>query len=412
MNTSLSVLKSGLRVITCEIPHIHSVTVMVGVSAGSRFENIKNNGISHFLEHMFFKGGDKYKTAKDVSRAIDSIGGVHNAFTGREYVGYYTKTAKEYLDISLDVLSDMLIHSTFPEGELEKEKGVVIEEINMYEDMPQEKVYQMYRENLYKGHPLGYDIAGSKENVMSFTRKDLFLCRDEFYNSKNTIICIVGNVSSSDVNKKVEKYFADIPNGNKSNYLPFIVPTSFEKKVFQQKDLEQYHVTLGAFAPSRISADYYSAYLLHIIFGGNSSSRLFQNLREEKGLCYYVHSNYSGLLDIGDMHVALGVDKKRVKEAIKLIKKEMQKLVQYGVKEEELSVAKSYAVGKLKLYLEDSENIADFLIRKMFTNNKLYTISELVESYESVELEQIENVSQKIFSKGEFVESVIGKKEF
>ncbi|PIR51882.1 hypothetical protein COU77_03335, partial [Candidatus Peregrinibacteria bacterium CG10_big_fil_rev_8_21_14_0_10_49_16] len=356
---ALSKLESGLPILTSPLEGTASVTVLVFVGAGSRYEKQEERGISHFLEHMFFKGGKKYCNTKEVSAAIDGIGGEFNAFTAKEYAGYYVKVAAEQTTLACDVLSDMLLHASFPSAEIDKERGVIIEEERMYQDTPMYRVAWDFEELILGDHPLGWDTIGLEKIIMSVKQEDFQKHKEALYTPDNTVVTFAGKISEAQATALSREFFGSLSGIKKTEFTPFI--TYDTTKVFlRDKSTEQSHVTIGVPSVPALSEEHFANKLLATILGGNMSSRMFLNIREAKGLCYYISTETDSYLDAGTLSTGAGVDQSRLEEAIKLIINEYMVCARDGITDEELHRAKEYLKGKIVLNLEDTEELAHF----------------------------------------------------
>lgn len=396
------------------MPGSQSVTVLIMVGAGSRYEEKKINGISHFLEHMAFKGTGKRPSALAIASVIDGIGGEFNAFTSKDHTGYYIKAAKKHLPLLVDVLSDMLLHSKFDEKEIEKEKGVIIEEINMYEDTPMRHVGDIYENLLYGDTKLGRDIAGRKEVIKSVKREDFLSYMDRFYGPANTVVAISGGISGSDL--KVPKGLTLIVNkylgkwGKKKVEVPELVD---DKQVKPQvlvkfKDTQQAHLCLGVRSYHLTHTGRYKLGVLTSILGGGMSSRLFIEVREKRGLAYYVRSNNEQYKEVGNFVTQAGVDVTRIDDAIKVMLDEFQRVKEEKVSEEELNKAKEYLKGRFILELEDSRNVASLYTTSDLLEGKIKTPEEIMKKIDEVTDEDIRSVARDIFQQNTLNLAIIG----
>lgn len=392
--------KNGLRVVTKSLKSTQSITVLVLVGAGSRYETKKLNGISHFLEHMFFKGAKKYKDAKAVSEAIDGVGGDFNAFTGKEYVGYYVKCAAQHKDVPMDVLSDMLIHSKFDPKEIEKERGVIMEEYNMYQDTPMYQVGWDFERLMYGDQPMGWDQVGTKELINGVARADFVKYKSDLYTPGNIVVSVAGNVDHKDICTQVERYFK-FEDGKRAYSFPALKPGGSGERIYiHNKKTEQAHVVVGFEAYPEEHKDHYAEKLLAIILGGGMSSRMFLAVREAKGLSYYIQTSTDDYLDTGIISTRAGVDTKRIKLAVEAIVEEYKKIRGEKVPAKELTKAKEYLKGKLVLRLEDSEEYAHMLGKNELLHGKKITLEEIIEKIDAVSAADIARVSADLF-KGE-----------
>lgn len=391
------IFKNGLRVVTKKLANTQSVTVLILAGAGSRYETKKLNGISHFLEHMFFKGAKKYKTAKDVSGAIDGVGGDFNAFTGKEYVGYYVKLAAKHVDTAMDVLSDMLVHSRFDPHEIDKERGVIMEEYNMYQDTPMYQVGWDFEKLMYGDQPMGWDQVGTKELIQTVTREDFVKYKKDLYTPENIVVSVAGNVSHEDACALAKKYFK-FEAGKKAYPYGSLEPNpSLERVYLQHKKTEQAHVVVGFPGYPEEHKDHYAEKVLAVILGGNMSSRMFLAVREAKGLAYYVQTSTDDYLDTGIISTRAGVDTKRAPLAVEAICTEYKKIRGEKVPAAELKKAKEYLKGKLILRLEDSEEYAHLIGKNELLHEKTESPEQIMEEIDKVTAADIARVSEDLF---------------
>ncbi len=401
-------LPSGLPVLTAPIDGTAAVTVMVFAGAGSRYETNEERGISHFLEHMFFKGGKKYTNTKEVSAAIDGVGGDFNAFTGKEYAGYYVKVAAPEVELACDVLSDMLLHASFPQEEIEKERGVIMEEERMYQDTPMYRAGWDFEELLYGDHPLGWDTIGTEKVIMGVQQADFKKHRDELYVPGNLVIAFAGKITPKEAMALAQKFFGPIAGESDRKFTAF---TRYGKKrVFlRDKNTEQSHLVIGVPGVSALSEDHFAERLLAVILGGNMSSRMFLNIREAKGLCYYISTEVDSYLDAGSLSTRAGVDRSRLHEAIGAIIREYEECAAKGVTEEELERAKAFFRGKTTLGMEDSEERAHFIGKQQLLYPKTRSMEEYLAEIDRVTLTQVNALAKRLLKKNELRLVVIGK---
>ncbi len=405
---TLQTLPSGLRILTAPIEGTASVTVMIFAGAGSRYEVHKERGISHFLEHMFFKGGRKFKNTKEVSAAIDGVGGDFNAFTGKEYAGYYVKTAAEQMELATDVLSDMLLYATFPQEEIEKERGVIMEEERMYQDTPMYRAGWDFEELLYGDHPLGWDTIGREEVIRSVNQADFQNHKDDLYSVQNLVVTFAGKVTPTQALELTEKYLGPLTGKHKRKFLP--LKDYGKKQVFlRTKNTEQAHLVLGVPAVSSLDPRHFAHKLLAVILGGNMSSRMFLNIREAKGLCYYIATETDSYLDAGSLTTRAGVDQSRLHEAIKLIRHEYDVCAKDGVTDEEMTRAKAYLKGKITLSMEDSEERAHFYGKQQLLYPETRDISEYLNKIDGVTRDEVDALAKELLKQKELRLVVIGK---
>jgi len=401
-------LKNGLRILTIPQKQANTITVMVTVNAGSRFETPKTNGLSHFLEHMFFKGTKARPTAFDISKIIDGIGGEINAATGKDQTLYYVKTTPKHTEIALDVLSDMLLNSKFEASEINREKGVITEEINMYEDTPIKRVGDIFDELLYGNQPLGWSIIGSKENIKNMTRADFTDYVDSLYLPANIIVAFAGATNSKNTTKLVNKFFAKIASKKPKTRQLATKDTQCQPdvKVYYKKT-DQAHMILGARSYNLFHIDRYVVSVLGAILGGGMSSRLFIEVRERRGLAYYVKSETELYQDVGSFITQAGVDLRRIELAIKVICQEYEK-IKDKISSEELNRAKEYLKGKLLLSLEDTHTLASFYASTWLLEDKIRTPEDIIAEIDRVTKQDIFRVARDIFTPDKLNLAIIG----
>lgn len=404
-------LENGLRVVTMPLKNTQAVTVLILTGAGSRYENKRINGLSHFLEHMFFKGAERYKNTKEVSEAIDGVGGEFNAFTGKEYVGYYIKVAADKVGVAMDVLSDMLINAKFDPEEIERERGVILEEYNMYQDTPMHQIGWDFENLLYGDQPMGWDQIGTKENIRSLQREDFVNYQSKLYTPDNVVLAIAGNVDHEDMVGRVSELFK-FQDGKKAYESEPVGEIKRDKFVhIRNKKTEQAHIMLGVPGYAESHPDHYALKVLSIILGGNMSSRMFLSVRERQGLCYYVSTSTDDYSDTGLMATNAGVTLDRIDDAIKAVLKEYAGIREELVGAEELKKAKEYLKGKLILRLEDSEEYAHLLGKYEVLYGKVRGIEEIFEEVEKVSAEDILRVAKDILHEDRLYLTVIGPYE-
>lgn len=401
------VLDNKLRVILKNLPGTEAVTIMILVGAGSRYEESAQNGISHFLEHMFFKGAKKYKNTKEVSEAIDSVGGEFNAFTGKEYAGYYVKVTKDQLALGIDVLSDMLIHARLDQAEIEKERGVILEEYNMYQDTPMYQIGWSFEQQLFGDQPLGWDQIGTKDVISSLNHEDFKKHMQSLYTPDNIVIALSGNFETKAALDLIQNSFGKMQGAKSKTFKPY---TNFDgEKVFvKNKNTEQSHIIVGVKATGMQTPAEWPTKLLATILGGNMSSRMFLKIREQQGLCYYISTSTDTYSDIGSLYTRAGVDIQRTPDAIKAIKNEYLLVSQEGVSEEELTKAKNYLKGKLALKLEESDEYAHMLARQELLRNQTETIESIYSKIDQVSTDDIKKIATEIFANDKFYTTTIG----
>lgn len=397
MNFKKIVLKNGLRIILAPNKESLSVTAMVAVEAGSKYESEKLNGISHFLEHMCFKGTKKRPKSIDISKELDGIGAESNAFTSHEYTAYYAKAAYRHFNKIIDIISDVYINSTFPEKEIEKEKGVIIEEINMYEDIPRIDVQYLFQNLLYKDQPAGRSILGSKNSVKSIKRKDFLKYKSDHYVSKGTIVLISGNFNEKEAISLVKNNFKDLINKKKVNKKKVKDIQVKPKIAFKKKKTDQTNIVLGFRSLPAYKKENADLEVMSAILGEGMSSRLFQRLREEMGASYYIRSSNDPFTDHGIFAVSAGIDKKRVKELVEVILKEFCDLKDNLVNNDEIEKAKEYIIGNLYLSLETNSDVASFCLLEEVLRGKTFSPEDWVKEIRKVTPESLIKTAKKIF---------------
>jgi predicted Zn-dependent peptidase len=398
---------NGVRLLTAQRDESPSATALVMFGVGSRFEQAHQSGIAHFAEHMFFKGTERRPTARDISVEIDGIGGDFNAFTGKEYTGYYVKCAAEHLDLAVDVLADMLLHSTFDADEIEREKGVILEEMAMYRDLPQRYVGNVYDDLLFGDTPLGWDIIGT-EDVIKGADRDLFKSfTDRWYTANRTVIGLSGNISPSAKAAVSEKFLA-LPGANEGTREDAVWSQDGPKVKVHHKDSEQAHLLLGVRAPGLGDSDRYALGVLNAILGGGMSSRLFTEVRERRGLCYYVYSHHDAYTDAGSLVVAAGVDVNRIDLAIQTIIEEMWKLAEQGPDESEFTKAKNYLKGKFVLGIEDTRGLIMFGARREAVEDGYWEPAKALAAIDAITMDDVRRVATRIFDREQLNLAVVG----
>jgi predicted Zn-dependent peptidase len=404
-------LSNSLPVIVEELPAFNSATVLILVKAGSRYEKESEKGLSHFLEHMFFKGGEKYKNAKEVSTIVDSIGGDFNAFTGKEYAGYYVKCATEHLNIAYDLLSDMLITATLKDEEINKERGVILEELNMYQDTPMYQASWDFEEFLLGDQALGWDTIGDKKVIKKLNSQDFKNYKNSLYTPDNLVLAVSGGISKDKVFNDLEKYFSRFTGKKNREFINYQKKLPNKKVKIHHKNTEQSHFVFGGLGLKAKDKDIYTEKLLSIICGGMMSSRMFLSVREEQGLCYYISTSTDDFMDVGLISTRAGVDNKRFYQAVSSVFTEYQKLTKEEVSEEELIKAKNFLIGKMKLRMEDSEAVSHMLGKQALLYDEILTLEEVKKEVLKVTKKDILSLAQKLFAKENLYLTAIGPLE-
>ncbi|MEN1966827.1 pitrilysin family protein [Lentibacillus sp. N15] len=385
--------KNGLRVVMETVPAVRSVTIGIWVLTGSRNENEQNNGISHFLEHMFFKG-TKTRSAKDIAEAFDAIGGQVNAFTSKEYTCFYAKVLDSHKELALDILADMFFHSAFDEEEMEREKKVVLEEIKMYEDTPDDIVHDLLARASYGSHPLGYPILGTEAHLASFKPETLRHYIEEQYVPEHVVVSVAGNVDDSFVNK-VDQYFGTYQSTYRRENIT--KPAFMADSIERNKDTEQAHLCLGFDGLAIDDKHMYSLIIMNNVLGGSMSSRLFQDIREQQGLAYAVFSYHSSFLDTGLLTIYAGTGKEQLPQLQDTIWQTIDTLVTGGLSDKELTNSKEQLKGNLVLSLESTNSRMSRNGRNELLLNRHRTMDEMIQEIDAVNHDSIQMMIDRIF---------------
>jgi len=401
MNFKKEKWPNGLRTIYIPSKNTKTVAILVLVGTGSRYETKDINGISHFLEHMFFKGTTRRPDKVRIAQELDAVGAAYNAFTGKEYTGYWVKTDSKHAELAVDVVSDMFLNSTIPAEEIERERGVIIGEIDMYEDTPMRKVGDIFEELLYGDHPAGWNIAGRKSVIKSIKRDDFIKYRKIHYRARNTIIVMAGNIEVKKAKTLVKKYFKDIRGGASPKALELKERQTKPQIKIKNKKTDQTHLVLGVRAFDMFDKRRWALSILGIVLGGNMSSRLFIKIRDVLGLGYYIHAGASLTIDSGYFEVSTGVDRRRTAEAIEAILEELKKAKKNGITEAELKKAKDYIRGSTLISLESSDSLAGYYGMQELLTKKVLTPQEKFRMIDRVSARDVKKVARDIFkSKG------------
>ncbi len=401
-----NVLPNGLRVLTANLPYAQSVTCMVMLAAGSRYETSDISGIAHFSEHMFFKGTQRRPNARAIAGEIDAIGGEFNAFTGKETTAYFVKCAAEHRDVALDVLVDMLRHSKFDGEEIEREKGVIVEEMNMYFDTPRDYIGGVYEELLYGNQPLGWDIIGTKETVRAANRQTFLGYLDRWYHPERMVVGIAGNIGDNAV-ERVTELLGDLPaapTGEPESVTPY---ENGRVKVFT-KASDQAHVIVGVPSYPLGHPDRYALQMVATVLGGGMSSRLFTEVRERRGLAYYVFGVNHSYTDAGSLYSQAGVDINRIDEALTTIAGELKGIAAEPVPADELEKARSFSKGRFVLQLESPQGLIMFGLRKEVLERKMPDPDEVLAGISAVTAEDVQRVASDLVAEDKLRLAVIG----
>lgn len=409
--------KNGLKLILAPLKETKAVTVLILLPVGSRYETPSISGISHFIEHLIFKGTKKRPKSLDITRELDAVGADYNAFTAKDHTGFYVKVAAERIELAFDILADVLFNSLFDPLAIEKERGVILEEINMYEDNPLLYISHLFEATVFGNYPLGWQIYGSRETIKKIFRKDILEYKNRHYQSNNFLITIAGNFNQKIVKNLIEKYFG--LNGLKTKKIkprPIKIQQAVPKIDLYFKETEQIHLALGFPAYSFFHQDIYTLTILAVILGGNMSSRLFVKIREEQGLAYYLKAEASAFCDTGTLMIQAGLDKSRVFLALKLILKELDKIKKEEITLKELQAAQEFLKGKIILALEDSEMVADWYGKQELLQKRILIPEEKIKKIFAVTQKDLQKVANDIIKSQKLNLALIGpfkeKKEF
>ncbi|PIR83576.1 hypothetical protein COU18_02735 [Candidatus Kaiserbacteria bacterium CG10_big_fil_rev_8_21_14_0_10_51_14] len=409
MRYDIHTLSNGLRVVLAPMADTKTATVIVMTGTGSRYENEHENGLAHFLEHMFFKGTKKRPSAKRISEELDSIGSVYNAFTSKERTAYYAKVSSRYLDTALDVITDVFLNSTLPTKEITKERGAVIQEIDMYEDMPMRTVDNVFDALFFGGeHPLGRTILGPKENIRSFTRKDFAAYLKRNYTPLNTVVCIAGSYNEKNVLTKIKKEFGGLTHGNPPNYISFSSEQDAPRVAIKEKKTDQTQLMIGVPAYPYLHKDEYALEVLATILGSGMSSRLFTEVREKRGLAYSVHAWAEKYPDTGYFVAQAGVEHAKLEKAVQTILAEFKKIKKQKVSPAEMNKAKSYMKGTMTLALETSDRVAENAATSIINLGRVRSLEEIIKGIDKVTAEDVERVARDIFRTSGLNLAIIG----
>jgi predicted Zn-dependent peptidase len=389
-------LPSGLRLLTAPMGHAQSVSCFIMLAAGSRYETPDTSGIAHFSEHMFFKGTENRPTARDIGNEIDGIGGEFNAFTGKEYTGYYVRCAGEHRSIALDVLVDMLRHSKFDSEEIDREKGVIVEEMNMYVDTPRDYISGVYDALLYGDHPLGWDIIGRKETVRAATQDTFLGYVDRWYKPERMVVGVAGKIGG-DLEAEIERLLGDLEPAETGAPAPAALSANGTPRVkIHTKASDQAHVCVGVPSYPLVHPDRYALQILSTVLGTGMSSRLFTEVRERRGLAYYIYAINHSYTDVGSLFSQAGVDIERVDEAITTIVAELRKIADEPVPADELEKARNVAKGRFVLQTESPHGLVMFGLRREVLEGEATEPEEILAGLDAVTAEDVQRVAQDV----------------
>ncbi len=400
-------MANGLTVVAAEMPSRDSVSVGIWVKVGARYERQKISGIAHFTEHLLFKG-TKTRTARKIKESIEGLGGVFNAFTGEESTCYFVKILKDHFELTFDVLADMIKNSLFRTQDIERERTVILEEIKMYQDLPQQFVQERMNQLLWPDQSLGRNVAGTLETVSGIKRADFLNFNRKFYHPANLLVTVCGDVPAEHVIEQAQKHFSGNRAGQPSRFSPANSSQSRPRLDFFTKETEQTHVVIGFHGPARTNAEKYKIALLNIILGGNMSSRLFEEVREKRGLTYEIKSSLYFFQDAGGFTISEGVEKKKLPLSIRVILNELRKIRNKSVGEQELRRAKDYYLGQLYLALEDTLDQMVWLGEKVMYLGEPPTREEIREKIEAVTARDIQAVAGRYLKTNNLNLAVVG----
>ena len=404
------VLHNGIRIVTEKIPYLRSVSIGIWINSGSRDEEDKNSGISHFLEHLAFKGTEK-RSARQIAFEMDSIGGQIDAFTSREYTCYSAKVLDEHLPVAIDLLSDILLNSTLKPADIDKERQVILEEFKFVEDNPADYIYDLLYQSVWSSHPLGRSILGSPESIEKIDRKKLINHLDNHYTPKNIIIAVAGNIDEGRLKELLEKAFGSLnKNASSSREAPPEIKRNF---IIKERELEQVHFCLGTKGLRSADENRFEGYLLNTILGGSMSSRLFQKIREDYGLAYSIHSFISPYADTGLLGIYAGTSAEFFEKVLKMSLEEFKLLMTVKVPGDELKKAKEQLKGNLMLSLESSSSRMNQLAKQEMYFERFFSMDEIIDEVEKVTEEKIQRLANRLFDNAFFNLAILGpvKKE-
>ncbi len=394
-----TVLDNGITVVTESIPYFSTVSLGIWWKTGSRYEQRNNNGVSHFIEHMLFKGTSE-RTAYDIAREIDAIGGTINAFTGKEYTCVYARVLKKDMDTALDIIADMCRNSLFDGSDIEREKYVITQEIKMIEDNPEEYIYDMFNASYFKDHSLGMPILGSQQNVEGFSREQLKEYFTNYYSPKNAIITITGRIKHEDAVTRVSRFFSDL-RGAGAEGPSIISPEPYNAFNIYEKELEHVYLCIGTRGASQVDKKRYCLYVLNAIMGGSMSSHLFQEIREKRGLVYNIYSYVNCYHDTGTFGISTSTSKESVAEVLQLIQDEIARIRNEGITDAELAFSKEHIKGNLFISLESSETRMGRLAKNEIYFGDYIPLKETLHEIDSIQKKDVDAIAKFLFGRPE-----------
>ncbi len=408
MNFKKTTLSNGLRVVIVPTKGNPSVMVLVVVETGSNYETKAQNGLSHFLEHMCFKGTAKRPKASLIARELDSLGAQNNAFTSNELTGYYAKAALKHFPKLFEIISDLYLNPTLPAEDLEKERGVILQEISMYEDLPQKKVWEVLSTLMYGDVPAGRSILGPRENIQRFTRKDFVGYRSKYYIASKTMVIVAGDINEQAVLKEVKNHFKDIPKDKKLSKPAVTVRQKSPGLLIYKKKTDQTHMVMAFHAYNAKDKRVPALTVLAEILGKGMSSRLFTKLRDEMGACYYVRAGHDEYTDHGVFTISTGINVSRTREVLRVLLEECDKLTKVLVSDKELQKAKEHNIGHLYMNLETTDSLAEFYAGQEVSSGKLKKPQELEEEIRKVTAKDVMRVAKDVFKDEKLNLAIVG----
>ena len=405
MVSNKTILDNGIRVVTEEIDHVRSVSIGAWVEGGSRHENSLSNGAAHFIEHMLFKGTER-RSAFDIASAIDSVGGVMNAATGKEQTSFYIKIPDYHLELAVDLLADIFTGSRFDETEIGRERSVILQEIRMVEDTPDDLIHDFFEGMFWKDHPLGLPVLGTKEGVAAFGRDDLLAFFQTRYRGNRLVIAAAGHLKHNAFIELILRSFGSIDGSSAGG--PEIAPEARPGKYVLRKDLEQVHLIIGAPAPSAVSPERHAGFLLNAVLGGSMSSWLFQEIREKRGLAYAIYSYLTAYMDTGLFGVYVGTGSEKVREVLGLVREGMKRFSSELLSETELRSAKELIKGNYLLGMESTDNRMTGLARNEICFGRQVTPEEVIARIDAVDREAIRSLAERMFRSDALTVAAIG----
>lgn len=400
-------LPNGLRVVVAPMPWTRSVTVSIYVGAGSRYETPKINGVSHFLEHLFFGGTKRRPSSKEISEAIEGVGGYFNAYTSEDKTGFYAKVPAQHAERAFDVLSDMLTGSVFDPSKIDRERGVVTEEINLYNDDPGKQIQELFPAVMWPDQPLGMTVLGPKEVIARLSREEILAYIERQYRAENMVISVAGAIEPSEACRLGQQYFGGLPSGPGGAAEPAReVPGARVQAL--DRAIDQNHFMMGVYAPSLTREERFAARIISSVLGEGMSSRLFLKVREQKGLAYSVRSFYDGLIDTGAINVKAGVNVDKADLAIRAVLEEFEELCSSPIPQEEFDKARESIKGNLVVSIEETSAVSDWLGGQLVLLGRLITLEELLEAYDRVDRDATYALAQELFRRENLKVTAIG----